>query len=177
MTKSITVIHIKLTMSTSIVILEEVYILRESKMFFHVFLMIGGGVVVTHVVILIRKLSTTIDSVDRLVKDTNHTMVQLNQGVGKLVTRYSDMAGDADVLITQVTPLLLETTKDADILMRKLQEATDNWIAVCEAVELVPLRRKVKEIACLPFTLCYRQEEPTPVPQPKTYRSHPFLSR
>ena len=141
--------------------------------------MIGGGIVGTHVVILIRKLCTTIDSVDRLVKDTNHTMVQLNQGVGKLVTRYSDVAGDADVLITQVTPLLLETTKDADILMRKLQTAADNWIALCETVELVPLRRKVKEIACLPFTLCCRLEAqtPAPAPQPKTYRTHPFLSR
>lgn len=140
-------------------------------MFFHVVFMIGGGIVGTHVVILIRKLCTTIDSVDRLVKDTNHTMVQLNQGVSKLVTRYSDVAGGADVLITQVTPLLVETTKDADILMRKLQEAADNWIALCETVELVPLRRKVKEIACLPFTLCCRPEEPTPAPQPKTYRS------
>ena len=133
--------------------------------------MIGGGVVGTHVVILIRKLCTTIDSVDRLVKDTNHTMTQLNHGVGKLLTRCNDVAGDADVLITQVTPLLLETTKDADILMRKLQAAADNWIALCETVELVPLRRKVKEIACLPFTLCYRPEETTPAPQPKTFRS------
>ena len=133
--------------------------------------MIGGGVVGTHVVILIRKLCTTIDSVDRLVKDTNHTMVQLNHGVGKLATRYSDVAGDADLLITQVTPLLLQTTKDADILMRKLQAATDNWIALCEAVELVPIRRKVKEIACLPFTLCCRPEDPTPAPQPRTVRS------
>ena len=171
MTTSITVTQMSPTMSASIVILEEVYILCESKMFFHALLMIGGGVVGTHVVILIRKLCTTIDSVDCLVKDMNNTMVQLNQGVGKLVTRYSDFAGDADVLITQVTPLLLETTKDADILMRKLQAAADSWIALCETVELIPLRRKVKEIACLPFTLCCRPEEPTPAPHPKIFRS------
>jgi hypothetical protein len=141
------------------------------KMFFHVLLMIGGSVVGTHVVILIRKLCTTIESVDRLVKDTNLTMTQLNHGVGKLVTRCNDVAGDADVLITQVTPLLLETTKDADVLMRKLQEATDNWIALCEAVELVPLRRKVKEIACLPFALCCRPQEPASAPELRIYRS------
>jgi hypothetical protein len=132
--------------------------------------MIGGGVVGTHVVILIRKLCTTIDSVDRLVKDTNLTMTQLNHGVGKLLIRCNDVAGDADVLITQVSPLLLETTKDADILMRKLQVAADNWIALCEAVELVPIRRKVKEIACLPFTLCCRPDAPA-ASQPKVFRS------
>ena len=160
--------HMMPTISVSIVILEEdIFFYEEySKMFFHVLFMIGGGVVGTHVVILIRKLCKTIDSVDCLVKD-------MNQGVGKLVTRYSDVAGNADVLITQVTPLLLETTKDADILLRKLQAAADNWIAVCEAVELVPLRRKVKEIACLPFALCCRPEEPVAA-ESKTYRTRIF---
>lgn len=138
-------------------------------MFFHILLVIGGGVVGTHVVILIRKLCTTIDSVDRLVKDTTNSMVQVNQGVGKLLTRCNDIAEDTDFLITQTTPLLLETTKDADILIRKLQVVADNWIALCEAVELVPIRRKVKEIACLPFTICCRPEEAAP--QPKPFRS------
>jgi len=120
-------------------------------MIFHALLVIGGGIIGTHVVILIRKLCNTLDSVNHLVADTQYI---LDHNVNKLVTRCNEIAEDADFFIAQTSPILLETTKNTDMLIRKLQTAVDNWNDLCEVVELVPIRRKVKQIICLPFTCC-----------------------
>ena len=119
-------------------------------------IIVGGGIVGTHVVLFIRKLMTTLDSIGDLVNDTRRVIVHLNPDILLLISQCNDVSSRLNQLINQTSPTVMLTTKEASILVRKLQGVADSLVFICEAVVLVPIRKKVKELVCLPFTSCRR---------------------
>lgn len=78
------------------------------------------------------KTTASIDHVDQMISH-----------VDKIVMR-------SDATMDEVQ----NTLEEVKILLVKLQTASDRWNELVDVVELVPVKRKIKKIAKLPFFCC-----------------------
>lgn len=92
-------------------------------------------------------------SLTRLANKTTETMEQLEkpiQNTQLLITRMHSIVDQLEKPV-QSTEQVLQDTR---VLAIKLQTAADQWTHLVETVELVPVRKKVKQILKLPFLCC-----------------------
>ena len=135
------------------------------KVFLHIVPAIACATIGYQLFFAIKSFRTLVDTSHQVIEEIAPTVITslngLHMAIESTQTLLCDVqphiistTHDLNTLVVEMSDVLRDTKVETNTLLSKLQSAADNWNSICQAIELVPLRKQLKTITGLPFMLC-----------------------